>query len=130
MDKEEFYETCKSIDSSNCQKVIDKINEITCEDSLCDEQKLFAIHTILSKNVNEYISYLKNELFEAKLKLTQAEMKRKNIETKYKEHLEHTQKEMEKLNHIIQDKFFSENNSSQKIKKRIIVKVKRNGVQK
>lgn len=128
MNKEEFYESCKTVDHFNCQQVVDKINEITCEECLCDEQKLFAIQLVLSNNVNEYISHLKNEIFECKLKLTKAEIKKKNIETKYKEHLEHTQKEIEKLNHIINDKLFP-NKSVQDVKKKhVIVKIKKHGV--
>lgn len=125
MKKEEIYESCKNIDSTNCDEIINKINEITCEESICDEQKLFAIHIIISKNLNEYVSYLKNELNQCKTKLNEASSKIKNLETKYKEHLEHTQKHMEKMNNIIYDRVVVN-----KPKRKIIVKVKKHGEQK
>ena len=128
MKKEDFYETCKQVDSNDCEKIIDKINEITCENSLHDEQKLFAIHIILSKNTNDYISHLKNELYEAKLELNDARKKVRNLEIKYREHLEHSEKEIETLNHIIIDALHIQRKKIEKqpVKKRFVVKIKKN----
>lgn len=128
MTKEEFYKSCDKIDITNCEQVLDKINEITVTEQFSDEQKLFAIHLIISKNVNEYISILKNENYSLKLKERESSLKLRNMETKYREHLEHSQKEIETLNHIIQDSLHIQRKKikNEPVKKRFVVKINKN----
>lgn len=121
MTKEKLYKECNEIDVTNCEKIIDKINEITLITELCDEQKLFAINIILQKNLNLYISNLKNENCLLRLKEKEQILKLRNMETKYREHLEHSTKEIETLNHIIQDSFHIQRNKP--VKKHFVVKV-------
>lgn len=124
MTKEELYNECNNIDITNCEKVLDKVNEITVMENFTDEQKLFAIHLILSKNTNEYISHLKTENYNLKVKEKEAVSKLRNMETKYREHLEHSQKEIETLNRIIQDSLHIQRFKEIKpVKKHFIVKV-------
>ena len=128
MTKEEFYKSCNEVDATNCEKIIDKINEITVNENFTDEQKLFAIHIIISKNANEYISTLKNENYHLKLEKKEAVSKLRNMETKYREHLEHSNKEIETLNHIIVDALHIQRKKveNKPVKKRFVVKINKN----
>ena len=128
MTKEELYKSCTEIDVTNCEQVVDKINEITVLENFTDEQKLFAIHLILSKNTNEYISSLKNENYFLKLKERETSIKLNNMEGKYREHLEHSGKEIEILNHIIVDALHIQRKKVEKqpVRKRFVVKINKN----
>lgn len=128
MTKEELYESCTEIDVTNCERVVDKINEITVNKNFTDEQKLFAINIIISKNTNEYISTLKNENYHLKLEKKEAVSKLRNMETKYREHLEHSNKEIETLNHIIVDALHIQRKKveNKPVKKRFVVKINKN----
>ena len=123
MTKEEIYKSCSEIDAKNCELIVDKINEITVLDEITDEQKLYAINIILNRNLNTYISSLKNENSQLRLNASTQWQKLRNMETKYREHLEHSQKEIETLNHIIQDATNAKRTPQKEPVKRFVVKL-------
>jgi hypothetical protein len=120
MTKEELYKSCNEIDVTDCEQIVDKINEITVAENFTDEQKLFAINIILNKNLNKYISNLKNENCQLKLRENEQASKLRNMETKYREHLEHSHKEIETLNRIIQDMNHIHRNYTKPVKRFVV----------
>lgn len=109
------------VDPSDCEAVVDKINEITMDERMCDEQKLYGIHILLDRNVNYYVNLLKTQLHTLKKQATEAVACASSMKEKYRTHLEHTQKRMEEMEILLKNRIDTAP------KKRYIVKVKGKG---